>query len=249
MASLPLLVLAAAVNAQLNIVPSVHPEVCVLYADDHQSDANKFNGNFTQIFHSYNSITLSFMSYSSSSYDVIDIMSRYDLSSCSILAIDVFDASMDFNVFLQSTNNCSKYNANKIHYIKLPRGEEWFSYSKNLKFCPLSDSLIGMYCDTQLSDTYFEISTGGTYEVTDVPEFTQMGYTFHSSEDFYLCHRISSEAWLNYHLFYRDYDVSGVISKQINWGNVWSGFKTFAQVLYKILDLFFNSKRNVEPRA
>nr|AVW80120.1 VP7 [Porcine rotavirus B] len=244
-----LLVLATCVDAQLNIIPADDPEICLLYADDLQNEATEYTGNFSQIFETYNSVTLSFTKYSKDNYDVISILSQYDYSACDILAIDVIYPDMDFNVFLQSENNCSKYSGNKVHYIQLPRDKEYFVYSKNLKFCPLSDSLIGMFCDTQVHLTYFNVSKNTQYDVTDIPEFTSKGYTFYSQEPFYVCQRVSENPWVNVHLFYRSNAPSGVISRQINWGNVWTNIKTFAQIVYKVLDIFFNNKRSVEPRA
>nr|AEW29871.1 outer capsid protein VP7 [Porcine rotavirus B] len=248
--ALPLLLaLAVGVQAQLNIIPETSPEVCVLYASDLSSQRNQFNENFTNIFETYNSVTISFFEYNNLNYDVIDILSKNDYSTCDIVAIDVVKSDMDFITFLQSENECSKYTANKIHYLKLTPTDEWFVYSKYLSFCPLSDSLLGIYCDTQLKDTYFPLSTNSAFDVTDVPEFTESGYTFYSSDSFYVCRRINEGKWLNYQLFYREYAASGTIARAVNWGNVWTNFKTFAQIVYKVLDIFFNSKRNFEPRA
>nr|ASV45331.1 capsid glycoprotein VP7 [Rotavirus B]ASV45332.1 capsid glycoprotein VP7 [Rotavirus B] len=244
-----LLVLAACAHAQLNIIPALTPEICILYGNDQENEAKMFMGNFSQIFETYNSVTLTFQSYDTTQCNVIESLSKYDFSACQYLAVDVANSDMDFNTFLQSENNCSEYSADKIHYLQLPRNEEWFVYAKKLKFCPLSDSLIGMYCDTQLPSTYFNLSTTSTYEVTDIPEFTQMGYTFHSTDKFYVCKRITETKWISYYLFYRDEIPSGTISRQINWGNVWSNFKKIAQVIYKILDIFYNNSRTVEPRA
>nr|ASV45257.1 capsid glycoprotein VP7 [Rotavirus B] len=243
-----LLVLAACANAQLNIVPSTHPEICILYADDRQS-ATQFFGNFTEIFETYNHVTVSLTNYSKDNYDVIDILSQNDYTSCEILAIDVIYPDMDFVTFLQSENNCSKFSGNKIHYVQLPRDQEWFVYSRGIKFCPLSDDLIGMYCDTQISTTYFTLAEDGKYDVTDIPEFTSKGYTMHSQYPFYLCQRITEEPWVNVHFFYRSNEPTGAVSQRINWGNVWTNVATFAQMVYKILDIFFNSSRSVNPRA
>nr|BAA78609.1 outer capsid protein VP7 [Bovine group B rotavirus]BAV57414.1 outer capsid protein VP7 [Bovine group B rotavirus]BAV57415.1 outer capsid protein VP7 [Bovine group B rotavirus]BAV57416.1 outer capsid protein VP7 [Bovine group B rotavirus]BAV57417.1 outer capsid protein VP7 [Bovine group B rotavirus] len=242
-----LLVFAACAKAQLVITPISNPEICVLHASDW--NVNSFGDNFTNIFETYNSVTLSFYQYDSTNYDVIDIISKRDYSLCHILAIDVIKPEMDFITFLQSNNECSKYAGQKIHYQKLSTNEEWFVYSKNLKFCPLSDSLIGLYCDTQINGTYFPLSENEKYDVTDLPEFTEMGYVFYSNDDFYICKRINEDKWVNYHLFYREYSASGTVSRAISWDNVWTGFKTFAQVVYKILDIFFNNRRNFEPRA
>nr|AEW29900.1 outer capsid protein VP7 [Porcine rotavirus B]AEW29901.1 outer capsid protein VP7 [Porcine rotavirus B] len=244
-----LLVLAVSVQSQLLITPNTQPEVCILYADDRATDVTGLGENFTDIFSTYNSVSLSFFSYSSTNYDVIGILSEKDFSTCTILAVDVIQSDMDFVSFLQSENECSKYNKNKIHYLKLPATEEWFIYAKKLSFCPLSDSLLGIYCDTQVNATYFPLSTGTKFDVTDIPEFTEMGYTFFSVDDFYVCKRINENKWINYHLFYREYADSGTVARAIDWGNVWTGFKTFAQMLYKVLDIFFNNKRNFGPRA
>nr|AEW29870.1 outer capsid protein VP7 [Porcine rotavirus B] len=248
--ALPLLLaLAVGVQAQLNIVPETSPEICILYASDLDSQRNEFNENFTNIFESYNSVTLSFFKYDSNNYDVINILSTNDYSTCDIVAIDVVNPEMDFVTFLQSENECSKYSANKIHYLKLPASEEWFVYSKVLGFCPLSDSLLGIYCDTQTSGTYFPLSKNSHFDVTDIPEFTEAGYTFHSSDQFYVCKRKNEGKWLNYQLFYRGYAATGTVARAVDWGNVWSNFKTFAQIVYKVLDIFFNTRRNLEPRA
>nr|WME84906.1 outer capsid protein VP7 [Porcine rotavirus B] len=248
--ALPLLLaLAVSAQAQLNIIPETSPEVCILYANDFNTQKNQFNENFTNIFETYNSVTVSFFEYDKSNYDVIDILSKNDYSTCDIVAIDVIKSDMDFITFLQSENECSKYAPNKKHYMKLPVNEEWFVYSKHLSFCPLSDSLLGIYCDTQLENTFFPLSTNNAFDVTDVPEFTEAGYVFYSSDPFYVCKRINEGKWLNYQLFYREYAASGTVARAVNWGNVWSNFKTFAQIVYKVLDIFFNSRRNLEARA
>nr|ASV45359.1 capsid glycoprotein VP7 [Rotavirus B] len=243
-----LLVLAACAYAQLNIIPSIHPEVCVLYADDLQ-EAKEYFGNFTEIFESYNHVTISLTNYSKENYDVIDILSQYNYETCDILAVDVADPYMDFVSFLQSENNCTKFVGNKIHYVQLPRDQEWFVYSKGVKFCPLSDELIGMFCDTQLSGTYFTLAPKRRYTITDIPEFTSKGYTLYSEDSFYMCQRITEKNWVNVHYFYRNEAPSGTVSQRINWGNVWTNVASFAQMLYKILDIFFNSSRSVVPRA
>nr|AEW29861.1 outer capsid protein VP7 [Porcine rotavirus B] len=243
-----LLVLAACANAQLNIVPSINPEVCVLYPDN-LNEATQYFGNFTEIFESYNHVTVSLTNYSNQNYDVIDILSKTNYQTCDVLAVYVDEPWTDFVTFLQSENNCTKFAANKIHYAQLPRDQEWFVYSKGIRFCPLSDDLIGIYCDTQLSSTYFTLAPERKYTVTDIPEFTARGYTFHSVNPFYLCQRITENPWINAHYFYKNGAPSGTISQRVNWGNVWTNVASFAQMLYKILDIFFNSSRSVEPRA
>nr|QGH58946.1 outer capsid protein VP7 [Rotavirus B] len=243
-----LLVLAACANAQLNIIPATNPEVCVLYPDD-INEASEYLGNFTEIFQTYNHVTMSLMNYSTNDYDVIDILSKYNYQACDLLAIYVEDDYMGFATFLQSENNCSKFTGGKIHYVQLPRDEEWFIYSKGHKICPFSDDLIGMFCDTQLSGTYFDFAPVRRYNVTDIPEFTKKGYTLYSNNPFYMCQRITDNPWVNVHYFYDDNAPSGMISKRINWGNVWTNVASFAQMLYKILDIFFNSNRSAEPRA
>nr|AEW29863.1 outer capsid protein VP7 [Porcine rotavirus B] len=243
-----LLVLAACVNAQLNIVPSIHPEICVLYSDD-MNDAKQYFGNFTGIFESYNHVTISLTNYSAQNYDVVDILSKHNYEACDVLAIYVKYAYMDFATFLQSENNCTKFASGKIHYMQLPRDQEWFVYSRDLKFCPLSDDLIGMFCDTQLKDTYFEVAPDRRYYITDIPEFTSKGYTLYSNNPFYVCQRITEKPWINVHYFYSENEPSGTVSQRISWGNVWTNVTTFAQMLYKILDIFFNNNRSAEPRA
>nr|AEW29886.1 outer capsid protein VP7 [Porcine rotavirus B] len=243
-----LLVLAACADAQLNIVPSTDPEICVLYSDD-MNDAKQYFGNFTEIFESYNHVTISLTNYSAENYDVIDILSKHNYEACDMLAIYVKYAYMDFATFLQSENNCTKFAGGKIHYMQLPRDQEWFVYSKDLKFCPLSDELIGMFCDTQLKDTYFEVAPNRRYYITDIPEFTSKGYTLYSNNPFYVCQRITERPWINVHYFYSENEPSGTVSQRISWGNVWTNVTTFAQMLYKILDIFFNNNRSAEPRA
>nr|WLD25311.1 VP7 [Rotavirus B] len=243
-----LLVLAACANAQLNIVPSVHPEICILYSDD-LTEARDFFGNFTEIFETYNHVSISLKNYSKDNYDVIDIISNNNFESCDVLAVYVLYSYMSFDTFLLSENNCTKYTGGKIHYVQLTKDQEWFVYSKNLKFCPLTDDLIGIYCDTQLSGTYFTVAPDRRYYVTDIPEFTNKGYTFYSTNNFYICQRITEEPWINVHFFYRDNAPTGTVSQRINWGNVWTNVATFAQMLYKVLDIFFNNNRSVDPRA
>nr|AEW29888.1 outer capsid protein VP7 [Porcine rotavirus B] len=243
-----LLVLAACANAQLNVIPSTDPEVCVLYPDS-LTEAQKYFGNFTQIFETYNHVTVSLTNYSSENYDVIDILSKVNYEACEILAVYIHEPWIDFISFLQSENNCTKFAANKIHYIQLPREQEWFVYSRGIQFCPLSNDLIGIFCDTQLSRTYFELAPPRKYTITDIPEFTSKGYTFYSTQPFYMCQRITEKQWINVHYFYKDNAPSGTISQRVNWGNVWTNVASFAQMLYKILDIFFNNSRSVDPRA
>nr|QGH58948.1 outer capsid protein VP7 [Rotavirus B] len=242
-----LLVLAACANAQLNIIPTIDPEVCVLYADD-LTEAKEYFGNFTEIFESYNHVTVSLTNYSKDNYDVIDILSKYNYEACDILAVDVAYPYMDFVTFLQSENNCSKFAGKKIHYVTATKNQEWFVYSREFKFCPLSDDLIGMFCDTQLAGTYLDVAPKRRYNFSDIPEFTSKGYTLFN-EPFYLCQRITENPWINVHYFYARNDPSGTVSQRINWGNVWTNVASFAQMLYKILDIFFNSRRSAEPRA
>nr|ASV45303.1 capsid glycoprotein VP7 [Rotavirus B] len=243
-----LLVLAACAHAQLNLIPSLDPEICILYPDN-LNEAKEYFGNFTQIFESYNHVTVSLTNYSYDNYDVIDILSKYDYTACDILAVYVGDPFIDFVSFLQSENNCTKFAADKIHYVQLPKEQEWFVYSKGVKFCPLSDDLIGIFCDTQTYTTYFTLAPERRYTITDIPEFTYRGYTLRSSYPFYLCQRITENPWINVHFFYAKDAPSGTVSQRINWGNVWTNVASFAQMLYKILDIFFNNSRSFEPRA
>nr|QGH58944.1 outer capsid protein VP7 [Rotavirus B]QGH58947.1 outer capsid protein VP7 [Rotavirus B] len=243
-----LLVLAACANAQLNIIPTINPEVCILYPDE-TKEAKEYFGNFTEIFESYNHVTISLTNYSTKDYDVIDILSKYDYQACDILAVYVLADYMDFVTFLQSENNCSKFSGRKIHYVQLPRDQEWFVYSKGCLVCPLSDELIGIFCDTQLFDTYFELAPKRRYNVTDIPEFTKKAYPVCSDNPFYICQRITENPWINVHYFYDRNAPSGTVSNRINWGNVWTNVASFAQMLYKVLDIFFNSSRSAEPRA
>nr|ASV45363.1 capsid glycoprotein VP7 [Rotavirus B] len=243
-----LLVLAACVNAQLNIVPSTDPEVCVLYPND-ITEAREYHGNFTQIFENYNHITLSLTNYSHDNYDVIDILSRNNFENCDILGIYIDDPWVDFISFLQSQNNCTKFVAEKTHYVQLPKSQEWFVYAMDMKFCPLSDDLIGMFCDTQTPGTYITLAPDRRYTVIDIPEFTTKGYTLRSKNPFYLCQRITEGPWVNVHFFYNGNAPSGLVTQRINWGNVWTHVASFAHALYKVLDIFFNNSRSFEPRA
>nr|ASV45304.1 capsid glycoprotein VP7 [Rotavirus B] len=243
-----LLVLATCVDAQLNTVSLNHPEICVLYPDN-TPEATDFHGNFTEIFETYNHVTISLKNYSHENYDVIDILSKHNYEECNILAIYINDPFADFASFLQSENNCTKFAAGKTHYVQLPKNEEWFIYAKDAKFCPLTDSLIGIFCDTQMHTTYFTLAPKRRYTVLDIPEFTNGGYTIRSDDPFYLCQRITENPWINVHYFYNGDASSGLVAQRINWGNVWTHIASFAHALYKILDIFFNSSRSVEPRA
>uniref|UniRef100_P30889 Outer capsid glycoprotein VP7 n=1 Tax=Rotavirus B (isolate RVB/Rat/United States/IDIR/1984/G1P[X]) TaxID=28877 RepID=VP7_ROTGI len=240
-----LLVVAALANGQLTILPHEESQICFLQPDNPGFD---FDGNFTNIFRDYASVKISSFTYKAQDADIVEILNVDRDRSCTILAIYIADSTLDFNTFLQSENECVKYAASKKHYIKLPRDREYFALAKNLSFCPLNDDLIGIYCDTQLETTYFSVARSSNYDVTDIPEFTELGYVFHSNDHFYICERKSEGNWIDYQLFYQNDAPLGTVSQRVNWGNVWSNVKTVAQMVYKILDIFFG-KRNIEPRA
>nr|AXF38062.1 VP7 [Rotavirus G] len=245
---LTLLSLAASGCSQLVIEPVVQNNICLAYPNTVSAD--EINRNFTNIFSSYSGIHIEIKPYTlNTDKDVINIIESLQITTCPMLAVYIEDSALDFVTFLSSENECQKFIRNEKHYIKLPIEEEYFTYSKNLKFCPLSDDLIGIYCDSQLEGTYFSIlKDQNEYDIVDIPEFTEKGYLFWSDSDFYICKRGATNEFMSVYYFYKDQPAHGTIRRAINWGNVWTNFKKVAQVAYKILDIFFG-KQTAEPRA
>nr|AXF38739.1 MAG: viral structural protein 7 [Ruddy turnstone rotavirus] len=242
-----LLSFALCINAQLTIKPINKKNICFMHTEDLSNSGEKVK-NFTNIFSTYSDLHIEFIKYEESSADVVKILSDANTNECEVLAIHIKNSDLDFVSFVFSQNECQKMEKDRIHYTKLEKGREFFIYGKEVTFCPLSDNLIGMNCDTQLNATYFPVTQGNDYEVIDVPEFTNEGYVFYSQKQhFYICERVSANAYKEVYLFYKDSENYGTLTQRVNWGNIWTHFKTFAQVVYKVLDIFFG-KRNLEPR-
>nr|AGW95859.1 VP7 [Rotavirus G pigeon/HK18] len=244
---LTLLSLAAVGSSQLIIEPVIKNSVCLAYPNE--EPISELNGNFTNIFSSYSGVHFQLINYSlGADKDVIQVIRNLDVESCPTLAVYITDASLDFVTFLSAENRCQRFKQGLTHYIKLPVENEYFTYSKTLKFCPLSNDLIGIYCDSQLKDTYHTVIDQATYDIVDIPEFTEMGYLFYSDSDFYICERLATNEYMDVYYFYKDQPAAGTVTKAIDWNRVWTNFKKVAQVAYKILDIFFG-KKTVEPRA
>nr|QDY92356.1 viral structural protein 7 [Wild duck Rotavirus G-like] len=274
-----LLSLVVIATAQITIKPISKRTICILHYEE--IGDKDLMSNFTNVFSSYAGVHIEFSKYDSGEKDVVKILSNARLDGCEVVAVHIEDSDMDFVSFMFSQNECMQLKGDKIHYFKLSREQEYFLYGKELHFCPLSDNMIGMNCDTNLNDTYFPMTSGSNYEVIDIPEFTNMGYTFYSEkddtyfpmtsgsnyevidipeftnmgytfysekDDFYLCERTSSNYYSEVYLFHKDSENYGTIVQRVNWGNVWTHFRTLAQVVYGILDVFFGG-RSVEPRA
>ncbi|AFL91896.1 VP7 [Rotavirus G chicken/03V0567/DEU/2003] len=246
---LRLLFLATTAIGQLVMKPVNNNNICVMYP---KSRASEVNETVYEPFKSYSQVYIKFSEYDDTTdgKNVLKILNQIDISNCPMLAVYIVDSGMDFISFLSSQNECQEFEARKKHYIKLDVEKEYFTYARDLKYCPLSNDLIGIYCDSQLDGTYHEIQPTGQsyYDITDIPEFTEMGYVFYSTQSFYICERVSSNEFMPVYYFYNNQAPDGTITRAVNWGNAWSNFKKVAQMIYKILDIFFGRK-NLEPRA
>nr|AXF38723.1 MAG: viral structural protein 7 [Rotavirus G] len=241
-----LLLLAASCSAQLIIKPIVKNNICIAYPSDVHDELNQ---TVFQVFSKFSGVHVEFSKYEvSGDQDVISMVQQMNINTCPLVAVYIKKSELDFVSFLSAENECQKFEASKIHYVKLDRQSEFFLYATDIKYCPLSDDLIGIMCDSQLHDTYHELSKTTTYDITDIPEFTDNGYLFYSTKYFYICERKGSNEFTEVHYFYENYPSTGTITRAVNWGNVWTNFKKVMQAVYKVLDIFFG-KRTVEPRA
>nr|AHZ32882.1 capsid glycoprotein VP7 [Rotavirus G] len=243
-----LLFLATCVSAQLTMKPITERNICLLYPQG--QTITDYSGNLTKVFSSYNGVYMVMTEYNlATDKNVLEIARANDISGCDLVAIHIAESGADFVTFFSSENDCTEYAPNKIHYVQLPRDKEFFTYSKELKFCALDDSLVGIYCDSQLESTYFQVvdKSQSYYEVTDFPEFNEKGVLFYSTAKFYVCERTGSIESNKIYYFYVNDDNTGTIRLKPNWGNVWKNFKKVAQVIYKILDIFYGQQR-VQPR-
>nr|ASV45203.1 capsid glycoprotein VP7 [Rotavirus G] len=247
---LTLLSLVTMASAQLVIKPLINSDVCIIYPASLNVVSN-FDGNLTRVFQSYSDVNIVYKPYdlSTNPKNVLETVRHNPIDGCAIAAIYILEPELDFVTFYSSENECQQFAPNKTHRVMLPRGREFFTYSQELKFCALDDNLLGIYCDTQLPDTYFHVTQPGMnwYEVTDFPEFNEQGVLFYSMATFYVCERKGSVEKTNVHYFYTEYTNDGTVRLKTNWGNVWKNFKNIAQVVYKVLDLFFGQKGS-QPR-
>ncbi|APQ41759.1 VP7 [Rotavirus J] len=236
-----LLALLSITEARIN-VGFVSPDVCIV-AERQTSDADKINNLLD--FYSFRGFTYEICQFNQDA-DAIDAISKcsclYGNNTQIVAYADTVKS--DLATLLGNDNDCTVFTKKTKKWIpQYDRDREYFLYAKNVRICYISESLLGMGCDSTKEWTWQNI-TSTDYAIADIPEMTLDGFWLFTTETAYLCVRKDSSQPKPIYFFnlIGNKPPEDQIGQTRSLATAWKAVNSILHFVYKVLDIFYRER-------